>query len=64
VKAAFTEGTSRDGQVTVGADKGYDAKGFVADVRALNATPHVAQKKHSAVDGRTTRHEGYQSAEA
>jgi transposase len=48
-----------DGQVTVGADKGYDTKGFVADVRELNATPHVAQKKHSAIDGRTTRHEGY-----
>jgi IS5 family transposase len=48
-----------DGQVTVGADKGYDTKAFVANVRALNATPHVAQKKHSAVDGRTTRHEGY-----
>jgi transposase len=48
-----------DDRVTVGADKGYDTKGFVADVRALNATPHAAQKKHSAVDGRTTRHEGY-----
>jgi transposase/uncharacterized membrane protein YsdA (DUF1294 family) len=46
-------------QVTVGADKGYDTKGFVADARALNAMPHVAQKKHSAVDKRTTRHEGY-----
>src|ERR1700722_18175979 len=48
-----------DDRVTVGADKGYDTKGFVADARGLNATPHVAQKKHSAVDGRTTRHEGY-----
>jgi transposase len=48
-----------DGQVTVGADKGYDTKGFVADARALNATPHVAQKQRSAIDGRTTRHEGY-----
>jgi transposase len=48
-----------DDRVTVGADKGYDTKGFVADARARNATPHVAQKKHSAVDGRTTRHEGY-----
>jgi transposase len=48
-----------DKQVTVAADKGYDTKGFVADARALNATPHVAQKKHSAVDGRTTRHKGY-----
>src|SRR3954447_23263880 len=43
-----------DDQVTVGADKGYDTKGFVADSRALNVTPHVAQKKRgSAVDGRT-----------
>ena len=48
-----------DDRVTVAADKGYDTKGFVADARALNATPHVAQKKHSAVDGRTTRHESY-----
>ena len=48
-----------DDRVTVGADKGYDTKGFVADARVLHATPHVAQKKHSAVDGRTTRHEGY-----
>jgi transposase len=48
-----------DNSVTVGADKGYDTKGFVADARALNATPHVAQKKHSAIDGRTTRHAGY-----
>jgi transposase len=48
-----------DDRVTVGADKGYDTKGFVADARGLNATPHVSQKKHSAIDGRTTRHEGY-----
>jgi transposase len=48
-----------DDRVTVAADKGYDTKGFVANARALNATPHVAQKKHSAIDGRTTRHEGY-----
>jgi transposase len=47
-------------RVTVGADKGYDTKGFVEDLRGLNATPHVSQKKHSAIDGRTTRHEGYQ----
>jgi transposase len=48
-----------DDRITVGADKGYDTKDFIADARTLNATPHVAQKKHSAVDGRTTRHEGY-----
>jgi transposase len=49
-----------DQRITVGADKNYDTKGFVANARNLNATPHVAQKKNSAVDGRTTRHPGYQ----
>src|SRR5579885_2997296 len=29
--------------VTVGADKGYDTKDFVAETRNLNVTPHVAQ---------------------
>jgi len=48
-----------DHAVTVGADKGYDTKNFVEEARNLNATPHVAQKKHSAIDGRTTRHAGY-----
>jgi transposase len=46
--------------VTVGGDKGFDVPSFVADVRARGVTPHVAQKvKRSAIDGRTTRHEGY-----
>jgi transposase len=44
---------------TVGADKGFDVASFVAAVRALLITPHVAQKVHSAIDGRTTRHAGY-----
>jgi len=47
---------------TLGADKGYDTRAFVADLRALKVTPHVAQNtsnRRSAVDGRTTRHEGY-----
>jgi IS5 family transposase len=48
-----------DHPVTVGADKGYDAKDFVEEARNVHATPHVAQKKHSAIDGRTTRHAGY-----
>jgi transposase len=46
-------------QVTLGADKAYDTHGFVESCRELGVTPHVAQKQHSAVDGRTTRHEGY-----
>jgi len=49
-------------RVTVGGDKGYDTKGFVAKMRELNVTPHVAQhttNRASAIDARTTRHEGY-----
>jgi transposase len=47
-------------QLTLAADKGYDASDFVADLRRMCVTPHVAQKiKGSAIDGRTTRHEGY-----
>ena len=50
-------------RVTVGADKGYDTKDFVSECRHLNVTPHVAQnvKRNggSAIDARTTRHEGY-----
>ncbi len=48
---------------TLGADKNYDTHGFVADTRALGVTPHVSQNVKrsggSAIDGRTTRHEGY-----
>ena len=48
---------------TVAGDKGYDTKDFVADVRAAGFTPHVAQNtsnRRSAIDGRTTRHAGYE----
>jgi transposase len=51
-------------RVTVGADKGYDTRDFVAECRNLNVTPHVAQNTKrrggSAIDGRTTRHGGYE----
>jgi hypothetical protein len=51
-------------QVTVGADKGYDTRGFVREMRARNVTPHLSQNTNrrggSAIDGRTTRHAGYQ----
>ena len=47
-------------QLTLGADKGFDAAEFVVDLRQACVTPHVAQKsRYSAIDGRTTRHEGY-----
>ena len=47
-------------RLTLGADKGYDDRGFVAKLRQMCVTPHVAAKaRHSAIDGRTTRHAGY-----
>ena len=50
------------GRATLGADRGYDTRDFVADCRERRVTPHVAQHDHrrrSAIDGRTTRHPGY-----
>lgn len=47
-------------RATLGADKAYDARAFIEDLRELDVTPHVAAKAmHGAVDGRTTRHPGY-----
>jgi transposase len=49
-------------RVTVGGDKAYDTQALVQDLRAVEATPHVAQNttgRASAIDGRTTRHAGY-----
>ena len=52
-----------DQRVTVGADKAYDTKDFVAECRNIKVTPHVAQNLKrsggSAIDERTTRHVGY-----
>jgi len=49
-------------RLTVGGDKGYDTREFVEGLRVMHVTPHVAAKKvgWSAVDGRTTRHPGYE----
>jgi transposase len=53
----------KESAITVAGDKGYDTREFVAECRALNVVPHVAQNVHkrrsSAIDGRTTRHPGY-----
>ncbi len=50
---AHDPGSTR--QITLGADKGYDAAEFVADLRTMCVTPHIAAKtKGSAVDARTT----------
>jgi transposase len=61
IMAERVEGTER---ITLGADKGYDTKDFVQEMRGMNVTPHVTQNHKrpggSAIDGRTTRHPGYQ----
>lgn len=55
---AHDPGSTR--RLTLGADKGYDDAGFVADLKTMCVTPHIAaKKKGSAIDGRTTRHPGY-----
>lgn len=55
-------------RITAGEDKAYDTADHVASLRALNVTSHVTQneaitstgkRRHSAIDARTTRHEGY-----
>jgi len=60
---AMLEQIPGDHRVTVGADKGYDTRDFIAECRHLKVTPHIAQNTKrsggSAIDGRTTRHSGY-----
>ena len=51
-------------RLTLGADKGYDTRAFVDSCRQMCVTPHVAAKtKHSALDGRTTRHAAYAASQ-
>ena len=50
-------------RITLGGDKGYDTRDFIASCRALRITPHIAQNRArpggSALDARTVRHPGY-----
>jgi transposase len=50
-------------RITVAGDKAYDTRAWVAAVRRMRITPHVAQNAFvyggSAIDARTTRHAGY-----
>jgi len=61
IMAERVDGVER---ITLAADKGYDTKDFVKEMRGMNVTPHVSQNTKrqggSAIDGRTTRHDGYQ----
>ncbi len=53
-------------RITVGADKSYDNENFVQQLKERGITPHVAQNnknRRSAIDGRTTRHDGYDTSQ-
>jgi hypothetical protein len=59
----------RGRRITLGADKAYDVAQFVHDLRDRSVTPHIAidghlsktgKRRKTAVDGRTTRHTGYE----
>jgi hypothetical protein len=54
-------------RVTLGGDKVYDTRDFVANCRALNVIPHVARNQArpggSALDVRTVRHPGYAASQ-
>lgn len=56
------------GRITLGADKLFDVRGFVGDLRQRQVTPHIAINRvvsktgtvrTTAIDRRTTRHPGY-----
>jgi IS5 family transposase len=51
---------------TLGADKGYHTKDFVAHLRKKNIAPHIAQiegRNTPGLDARTTRHAGYATSQ-
>jgi transposase len=53
---------AREGMSTLGADKGYYNKAFVALLRSRKVAPHIARiegRSAPGLDRRTTRHEGY-----
>lgn len=62
-------------RITLGADKAYDVRGFIGDLRDRRATPHIAIDGHvrsgartskpraSAIDARVTRHPGYAASQ-
>ena len=65
----LVDGLNAKGRITLGADKAYDVRDFVRDLRTRKVTPHIARnrqitedgvlRRRSAIDGRTTRHPGY-----
>lgn len=65
---AMLDRRPRRRRITLGADKAYDVRGFIGELRARRVTPHIAVDGHlsrtgkprsTAIDGRTLRHGGY-----
>ncbi|MEN3749996.1 IS5 family transposase [Sphingomonas sp. HF-S3] len=65
---AMLDRRTRRRRITLGADKAYDVRQFVEDLRERSVTPHLAIDGHlsktgkaraTAMDRRTTRHPGY-----
>lgn len=65
---AMLDRRKRRRRITLGADKAYDVRQFVEDLRERSVTPHIAINGHltktgktraTAMDRRTTRHPGY-----
>jgi len=66
---AMLDRRKRRGRITLGADKAYDVRQFVEDLRDRLVTPHIAIDGHlsktgkpraTAMDGRTTCRPGYE----
>lgn len=55
--------TKNKNRATLGADKGYDTAEFVGALRKMGVIPHIAQKKYSALDRRTTHHKSYETSQ-
>lgn len=61
----MAQGIAGNKKKTIGGDKHYDQETFTDSLREMNIASHAAQNIHprrhtSSVDGRTTRHEGYE----
>ena len=57
---------ARQKMSTLGADKGYFNKAFVAKLRSRNIAPHIARiegRSAPGLDARTTRHESYATSQ-
>jgi IS5 family transposase len=60
----ITEVKTENQRVTLGADRAYDEAKLIAELREQKVTPHIHQhqseSRRSNLDGRTTRHPGYE----